>query len=153
MKSSESSGTSQNLIPHAYRKAVGAAFYGISSILVIFTNKAVMTSFRFPYVDFLATVQFVVTTIIMAVLIWLKKIDVPVLNWQITFEILPIAIMFLGNVICGLGSTNALSIPMFTALRRFSILMIMFCEWCLLNVKPSNPVMVSIGLMILGRLG
>lgn len=142
----------RDVIPHTTQKILSALFYGISSILVIFTNKAVMTSFGFPYIDFIATVQFVMTTCILSVLVMMKKIDVPPISWTIVCEVLPIALMFLGNVLCGLGSTKALSIPMFTALRRFSMLMIMLAEWCLLHIKPSMPVVLSISLMISGTI-
>lgn len=143
---------SRDVLPHTTQRVLSALFYGVSSILVIFTNKAVMTTFGFPYVDFIATVQFVMTVFILSIFIALRKIDVPPLTWSIAFEVLPIALMFLGNVLCGLGSTRALSIPMFTALRRFSMLMIMLAEWCLLHVKPSPPVVLSISLMISGSI-
>ncbi len=60
--------------------------------------------------------------------------------------------MFLGNVICGLGSTKSLNLPMFTALRRFSILFTMIGEWCFLNSKPSAGVVFSIFMMVGGAL-
>lgn len=138
------------VIPHTTQKVVAAVFYGVSSILVIFTNKAVMNLHHFPYIDFIATVQFVVTTLILLALLLLRKVEIPPLTLTIALEVLPIALMFLGNVLCGLGSTQALSIPMFTALRRFSMLMIMLAEWCLLRIRPSSPVMLSIALMITG---
>lgn len=133
-------------------KISAAAFYGIASILVIFSNKAVMTNYNFHHFDFLATVQFIVTTIILLILILLKRIDVPLLSLSICKEILPVTLMFLGNVLCGLGSTKSLNIPMFTALRRFSILMTMLGEWFLLGAKPSNPIFVSVGLMVGGSM-
>jgi hypothetical protein len=138
------------LLLHNYRKVLSALFYGIASILVIFTNKAIMTIYKFPFVNFLATVQFLVTSVVILALVLMKKIDVPVLNLNITIQVLPITLMFLGNVLCGLGSANALSIPMFTALRRFSMLMIMLAEYFLLHVKPSLPVTISVALMVGG---
>ena len=60
--------------------------------------------------------------------------------------------MFLGNVICGLGSTRSLNLPMFTALRRFSILMTMMAEYLILSVRPSNPIIFSVFLMVGGAL-
>eukprot|EP01040_Poterioochromonas_malhamensis_P004877 gene4877-5231_t len=136
-----------------FMKISTAIFYGISSILVIFTNKAVMTSYQFHFFDFLALIQFIVTTTILLLLILFKKIDtIPVLNLQICREILPVSLMFLGNVLCGLGSTKSLNIPMFTALRRFSIMMTMIGEWYLLGTKPSYSVIGSIVLMMVGAL-
>jgi solute carrier family 35 len=60
--------------------------------------------------------------------------------------------MFLGNVICGLGSTRSLNLPMFTALRRFSILMTMMAEYFILNNLPSKAIIISVFLMVGGAL-
>jgi solute carrier family 35 protein len=139
------------LQPPQFLKLSTAVFYGVSSILVIFTNKAVMMNYKFHFFDFLALVQFLVTTTILLLLIAFKKIDtIPVINWHIFREIFPVSMMFLGNVLCGLGSTKSLNIPMFTALRRFSILMTMCGEWYLLGTKPSSSVVSSIMLMVFG---
>lgn len=136
-----------------FQKVGAAIFYGIASILVIFTNKAIMANFEFKYFDFLATVQFIMTTTIISLLILCKQIDsIPVLSFAIFKEVIPITLMFLGNVLCGLGSTKSLNIPMFTALRRFSICLTMLGEWYLLKTKPSWSVIVSIFFMVAGAL-
>eukprot|EP00981_Chlorochromonas_danica_P001172 scaffold261_cov169-Ochromonas_danica.AAC.6 len=99
--SSSSSGPSDpeerhyDVMPHTTQKMLAALFYGISSILVIFTNKWLMNGFNFPYIDFIATIQFIVTTVILFSLIMMKKIEVPPLSWTIVCEVLPITIMFL----------------------------------------------------------
>lgn len=133
-------------------KMWSALFYGVSSILVIFTNKWLLTEFHFPYFKFVATAQFVATSVILLVLALFKKVDIPVLTPVIFREIMPISLMFLGNVLFGLGSTKALNIPMFTALRRFSILMTMLGEWYMLNSKPHSNVVISVALMVGGAL-
>jgi hypothetical protein len=133
-------------------KLFAALFYGISSILVVFTNKWIMTSFHFPYFKFLAAVQFVTTAAILLLLAVCKKVDIPFFSLSICREILPISFMFLGNVLCGLGSTQNLSIPMFTALRRFSILMTMGMEYFVLSNKPSNQTLLSVFLMVGGAM-
>jgi hypothetical protein len=133
-------------------KIYSALFYGVSSVLVIFTNKWLLTEFHFPYFLFVATVQFFATSVILIVLSMLKKVDIPFISWSVCREIIPISLMFLGNVLCGLGSTNALNIPMFTALRRWSILMTMLGEWYLLGIKPTSKVWISVGLMVGGAL-
>lgn len=140
------------LIPTHLQKVAAACFYGISSILVIFTNKAVMTNYKFKYFDVLATVQFLVTSAILLILVMLKRVEIPPLTYPIFREIMPVTVMFLGNVLCGLGSTKSLSIPMFTALRRFSIMLTMIGEWVLLKNRPSNDIIISVALMVGGTL-
>eukprot|EP01038_Epipyxis_sp_PR26KG_P017166 gene17166-23649_t len=142
--------TLKTQLSHQTEKLVAALFYGICSILVIFSNKSILTQHQFPYFDFLAFVQFVVTTSILTILILMKRIDVPYLTYPIIREILPISLMFLGNVICGLGSTRSLNLPMFTALRRFSIMMTMIGESCFLNTKPSFLIILSVSMMVGG---
>ena len=129
-----------------------AVFYGISSILVIFTNKWLLTQFNFPHFKFVAAVQFVATSLILFILAMFKKVDIPFITPAIFREIMPISLMFLGNVLFGLGSTKALNIPMFTALRRFSILMTMLGEWWMLDSKPHSNVVISVSLMVGGAM-
>ena len=138
--------------PQGLDRAIAAVFYGVTSLAVIFTNKSIMTGYNFPFFDFLAGVQFLATILILSFLVLLKKVDIPVLNYTIFKEVFPISMMFLGNVICGLGSTRSLNLPMFTALRRFSILMTMIAEYVILNNFPSNPIIVSVLLMVGGAL-
>ena len=89
--------------PSHHEKIFAAIFYGLSSFTVIFANKVVMTEYQFHYFDFLAMFQFLMTTLILSILILAKKIDVPYLSFEIFREILPISLMFLGNIITGLG--------------------------------------------------
>lgn len=151
--SSEAGGEDEEKTSFPSRDKVSAAlFYGLTSFAVIFTNKSVMTNYNFPYFDFLAFVQFTVTTFILSILVMAKRIDIPLISWPICKEVLPISVMFLGNVICGLGGTRSLNLPMFTALRRFSILMTMIAEYVILGSKPSSPIVVSVMMMVGGAL-
>lgn len=138
--------------PHSLDRAIAAIFYGITSLAVIFTNKSIMTGYNFPFFDFLAAVQFLATIIILSILVIVRKVEIPVLNYTIFREVFPISMMFLGNVICGLGSTRSLNLPMFTALRRFSILMTMMAEYFILNNLPSKAIIISVFLMVGGAL-
>jgi hypothetical protein len=139
---------------------------------VIFTNKAVLTQHKFQFFDFLAMFQFLVTVTILTVLRLMKKVDIPPISKAIIVEIVPISFMFLGNVICGLGGqdlfrqwamhwllsyfvltgTRSLNLPMFTALRRFSIFMTMLAEYYVLGSKAPVPVIISVVMMVGGAL-
>lgn len=133
-------------------KLLSAVFYALVSLAVIFCNKAVMTRYDFGHFEFIACVQFLATTFVLTILIYLKKIEVPAISITICKEILPITAMFLGNIICGLGSTKSLNLPMFTALRRFSIFMTMCAEYIVIGNKPSTSVFISVMMMIGGAM-
>lgn len=67
-------------------------------------------------------------------------------------KLFPLPLMYFGNMMFGLGGTQALPLPMFTAIRRFSILMTMMLEFKILNVRPSKPVQFSVWCMVGGAL-
>ena len=58
----------------------------------------------------------------------LKIISFPDLSTDTFRKIWPLPLMYLGNMVFGLGGTQNLSLPMMTVLRRFSILMTMIGE-------------------------
>ena len=131
-------------------KIFSAFFYAFASLSVIFANKALMNNYNFPYVGFLATVQFLSTTLVLSILVYFKQIEVPKLSMALFREIAPISLMFLGNIISGLYGTRGLSLPMFTAIRRFSISMTMLTEWAVLGTNPNLTMIYSVITMVGG---
>jgi len=67
-------------------------------------------------------------------------------------KIFPLPFLYMMNLVSGLGGTKKLNLPMFTVLRRFSILMTMIGEYLVLGVRPRPAIQVAVGLMILGSI-
>lgn len=58
----------------------------------------------------------------------------------------------MGNLVCGLGGTKKLSLPMFTVLRRFTILMTLVGEFYVLKIVQSNAILWTVVAMIGGAM-
>ena len=98
----------------------------------------------------------------------LGKVSLPSLSSETFPKVWPLPLFYLGNLVFGLGSTQVLSLPMMTVLRRFSILMTLigmigssiwlllktrcYClgEYLILQTRPSLSVCASVFLMIFG---
>lgn len=135
-----------------FNKVVSAAFYGVSSLAVIFVNKVVLTTYDFKYFEFLALCQFLSTCVVLGFLSIQQKIEISHMTSEVFWEVAPVSLMFLGNVVFGLGGTRSTSLPMFTALRRFSIMMTMIGEYYVIGKSPTNNVMLCVFLMVGGAL-
>lgn len=133
-------------------KISSALFYGAASFMITVVNKTVLTSYRFPSFLVLSLGQLFASVIILFVGKSIKLVSFPDFSADIPKKIFPLPLIFLGNMMFGLGGTQALSLPMFAALRRFSILMTMFLEMKLLGLRPSVAVQISVYAMIAGAL-
>jgi solute carrier family 35 len=135
-----------------YERVGSAFFYGVSSLAVIFVNKIILSEYQFPSFIFLAGAQFFSTSIILYTLSQMRKIELPSISRAVLREVAPISIMFFLNVVSGLGSTKSLNLPMFTALRRFSIFMTMAGEYYILGKEPTGAVVLSVAMMVGGAI-
>ncbi|KAH6940875.1 hypothetical protein HPB50_009114 [Hyalomma asiaticum] len=133
-------------------KVLSALFYGIVSFLIIIINKVVLTTYGFPSPHFLGVGQMVITIVLIWALRQAGFIDFPKISLATCTKIMPLPIFFGANLMCGLGGTQKISLPMFTALRRFSILMTMIGEYLVLRKKPQTGVVISVFAMVGGAM-
>jgi len=128
-----------------------AIFYSSASILIILVNKFVLTSFHFPSFKFLGLAQIGATVLLLGFARATGIVHFP-LNSSVPGQVFPLPLIYIGNLVFGLGSTKRLSLPMFTVLRRFSILFTLLLEQYILGVHASLAVKCSVGTMIFGAL-
>ena len=120
------------------KKILSALFYGVSSFMIMVVNKTVLTKYQFPSFQVLGIGQMIATVIILNVGRLLKIIQFPDLTSDTFRKIWPLPLMYLGNMVFGLGGTQNLSLPMMTVLRRFSILMTMIGKGWTNDIKEPN---------------
>ncbi|XP_013421138.1 UDP-N-acetylglucosamine/UDP-glucose/GDP-mannose transporter [Lingula anatina] len=137
--------------PFMYR-ILSALFYGFASFMIIVINKVVLTTYKFPSFQFLGLGQMLATVIVLFIGKCLHIVNYPDLRPDVIKKIFPLPLFYLGNLIFGLGGTKKLNLPMFTVLRRFSILMTMILEYYILGVKASYKVQFSVFCMIFGAI-
>ncbi|KAL3284914.1 hypothetical protein HHI36_019046 [Cryptolaemus montrouzieri] len=135
-----------------FKKIISALFYGVASFMITIVNKTVLTTYGFPSFQALGIGQMATTIIVLFVAKKFHIVSFPHFQLGTFKQIFPLPLFYIGNMIFGLGGTKELSLPMFTALRRFSILMTMILEFYLLGVFPVVSVQISVYTMIIGAL-
>lgn len=140
---------SQSLV---WKQICSAFFYGIASFMITVVNKTVLTTYQFPSFQVLGIGQMIATILVLFVAKKLRIVSFPSFELNTFGKIFPLPLIYIGNMIFGLGGTKELSLPMFTVLRRFSILMTMILEFYILGIRPSFSVQFSVYTMILGAI-
>ncbi|XP_065829184.1 solute carrier family 35 member D2-like protein [Oscarella lobularis] len=133
-------------------RVLAALFYAFSSIFVVFLQKSVLTSNGFPSFQFAAIGQMIAAILLLRLAKALKWITFPDFESNIVCRVWPLPALHAGNLVFGLASTKRLSLPMFTVLRRFSILMTLIGERLLLDYRAPISVTFCVFLMIGGAL-
>lgn len=147
----ETSGNGNEGITHLM-KLSSALFYGMASFFITVVNKTVLTSYQFPSFLVLSLGQLAASIIVLFLGKRFHIVKYPDFSRDIPRKIFPLPLIYLGNMMFGLGGTQALSLPMFAALRRFSILMTMILELRILGIRPTTAVQISVYSMVGGAL-
>lgn len=138
---------------HSLAARIGSAlFYMITSVLIMIINKQCLTVFRFPSFQFLGLGQMISTIVILRISKLAGVVDFPDLSWSTLKQVHPLPLFYLGNMVFGLGGTQNLSLPMFTALRRLELWLTMIGEAYVLSIWPSMGVKLSISFIIFGSI-
>lgn len=135
-----------------FKRVCSAIFYGVASFMITVVNKTILTTYGFPSFQVLGLGQMTATIVVLFMAKKCKIVNYPDFDLNTFGKIWPLPLIFIGNMLFGLGGTKELSLPMFTALRRFSILMTMIAELYILGIRPSFSVQFSVYTMIIGAL-
>jgi solute carrier family 35 len=135
-----------------FQKISSAVFYWLSSFLITVVNKRVLTSYRFPSFLFLSLGQLIACIVVLFAGKRLRVVSFPPYSNDLVKEIFPLPLIYLGNMVFGLGGTQALSLPMFAALRRLTILMTMFLEFYILKLRPTKAIQITVYGMVGGAM-
>uniref|UniRef100_A0A6G1SMQ9 UDP-N-acetylglucosamine/UDP-glucose/GDP-mannose transporter n=1 Tax=Aceria tosichella TaxID=561515 RepID=A0A6G1SMQ9_9ACAR len=130
-------------------KLLSALFYGICSFLITVINKIVLTSYGFPSITILGVGQMIAIILILRVASLLNIVAIREQSIK-NRKLWILSSLYLGNLITGLGGTKHLPLPMFIALRRFSIALTAIAEFYMLNVRQSLSIVCTIIAMIGG---
>ncbi|XP_072243805.1 nucleotide sugar transporter SLC35D2 [Leuresthes tenuis] len=131
-------------------KFSSALFYAGSSFLITVVNKTVLTSFRFPSYLCLGIGQMITTIVVLYVAKMNKTVEFQDFDRSIFLKIFPLPLLYVGNHVTGLASTKKLSLPMFTVLRKFTILMTMVLEVFILRKTFPRRIVYSIVAIVFG---
>uniref|UniRef100_A0A0M3ISJ8 WAT1-related protein n=1 Tax=Ascaris lumbricoides TaxID=6252 RepID=A0A0M3ISJ8_ASCLU len=96
-------------------------------------RKFIYLTYRFPSFLCAGIGQMLATVSILFVASSFRIVSVPSFDRSIPRKIFPLPLIYVLNLVSGLGGTQKINLPMFTVLRRFSIVMTMILEYIILG--------------------
>lgn len=129
---------------------MSALAYGIISIAITLNNKAVLSTYGYSSTMTLTLLQGLVTIIALLVMRNRGYIDFPAFDLRTARKVAPLSFVFIAYVVISLVSLGRVNVPMFTALRRVTIVFVMIEEFYMLGIVPSRRVINSVAVMCIG---
>ena len=127
-----------------------ALAYAFVSVTITLFNKSVLTMYAFDATFTLTLLQGLVTITALEGMKRMRVIEYPDFDWAVARKVAPLSFVFIAYVIISLVSLGRVNVPMFTALRRVTVVFVMAAEYRLLGITPSRRVLQAVGLMCAG---
>ncbi|GAA0141838.1 secondary carrier transporter [Lithospermum erythrorhizon] len=175
MEGSGGAGSSEKLLPVSMeeklfkgssmsrRGAYAAISYMSSAVLLILFNKAALSSYNFPCANVITLCQMICSCFLLYVLrrsnlITFNAVEPAIAadNFKLlvpvkTFiDTLPLAVTYLLYMLASMESVRGVNVPMYTTLRRTTVVFTMIMEFILVGQRYTRHIMGSVGLIVLG---
>lgn len=145
------------------RGVYAALSYMSCAVLLVMFNKAALSSYSFPCANVITLFQiFCSNSLLYAMKRW-KIISFTVGEpWAVSdntsslvpfktlIHTLPLSISYLLYMLASMESVRGVNVPMYTTLRRTTVVITMIVEYLLTGQKYSTKVVGSVGLIVLG---
>ncbi|KAF8407146.1 hypothetical protein HHK36_006272 [Tetracentron sinense] len=145
------------------RGAYAAISYMACAVLLIMFNKAALSSYNFPCANVITLFQMICSCSFLYAMRRRKIISFMVDDpWSTTFNsgiliplktlihTLPLSLSYLLYMLATMESVRGVNVPMYTTLRRTTVVFTMIVEYLLAGQKYSSSVVGSVGLIVLG---
>lgn len=142
-----SGSTTQKATPLHITLAV--LYFNGSSLFSIFVNKAILTGYQFQFPTTLMLIQMLVGVILLSILKLANYVHVPPLKRGQMLSVLTPTVAWIANVLIGLYALNLVNIPMFSTLRRLSMLFVMATEY-FAGRRFSGKIILSVLVIVVG---
>ncbi|XP_008793950.1 UDP-N-acetylglucosamine transporter UGNT1-like [Phoenix dactylifera] len=144
------------------RGAYAALSYMTCAVFLVMFNKAALSSYNFPCANVITLFQIITSTCILYAMKRWKIISftvgepwsasdtaslVPVETWLRT---LPLSLAYLFYMLASMESVRGVNVPMYTTLRRTTVVFTMIVEYLLTGQNYSSPVVGSVSLIVFG---
>ncbi|KAF5726248.1 UDP-sugar transporter [Tripterygium wilfordii] len=143
------------------RGAYAAISYMSCAVLLIMFNKAALTSYNFPCANVITLFQMICSCAFLYALRRWKLItftagesfigsDSTFVPLKTLMHTLPLAAAYLLYMLAIMESVRGVNVPMYTTLRRTTVVFTMIMEYFLTGQKYAQPVIGSVGLIVGG---
>ncbi|TVU29230.1 hypothetical protein EJB05_20816 [Eragrostis curvula] len=141
--------------------AAAALSYMACSVLLVMFNKAALSSYNFPCANVITLLQMVCSTCLLYVLRRLKIISfmnsepshsdsVFFVPFRTLLRTTPLSLAYLLYMLASMESVRGVNVPMYTTLRRTTVVFTMTMEYFLAKQKHTPPIIGSVALIVVG---
>ncbi|XP_028792793.1 UDP-N-acetylglucosamine transporter UGNT1 [Neltuma alba] len=144
------------------RGAYAAISYMSCAVLLVLFNKAALSSYEFPSASFITLLQMVCSCCLLYVLKRWRIISfragesltssdtTKFVSLKTLRHTLPLAGTYLFYMIVTMESVRGVNVPMYTTLRRTTVVFTMLMEYILAGQRYTSSVVFSVGLIVFG---
>ncbi|KAL5487374.1 hypothetical protein EMCRGX_G019967 [Ephydatia muelleri] len=141
-----------NRITDITKQVLASVFYGVASILIITVNKDLFATYQFPSFQVVGLGQIFTTIVVITLARLINVIHFEKPSLEQAKNVFPLPVFYLLNLMFGLGSTQRLNLPMFTVLRRFTLIFVSVGQVIILKKKERFPVQLTLAVMVVGAI-